>query len=89
LQTKPQEVPLQVAVALNGVLHGVHEVPQLLTAVLLTQLSPQRWWPSAHESPQLLPSQVATAFGTVGHAVHDAPHVATSVLLTQAPPQRW
>jgi len=36
LQTKPQAVPLQVAVAFAGAVQGVQEEPQLAVLLLLT-----------------------------------------------------
>jgi hypothetical protein len=38
LQVKPQRVPSHVDVAFVGGWHAVHEVPQLLTELLLSQL---------------------------------------------------
>ncbi len=44
LHEKPQDVPLQVSLALaGGDAHAVHDVPQVLVEVLLTQVPLQSW----------------------------------------------
>ena len=42
-QVKLHEVPLQVAVALDGAVHGVQEFPQACTLVVETQLPEHKW----------------------------------------------
>ena len=60
LQANPQDVPLQVAVALaGGAGHGVHDVPQLLTEVLETHCPEQMWRdPSQLAARHCVPEQL-------------------------------
>jgi hypothetical protein len=39
-QLPPHDVPSQVAVPPVGTAHGVHDVPQVATSVLLAQVDP-------------------------------------------------
>jgi hypothetical protein len=48
LHVKSQVVPLQVAVALAGGLHGVHEDPQVAVLELSTHCPVQTWNPPLH-----------------------------------------
>ena len=43
----PQLVPLHVAVPFKGAGHGVHEAPQVCTAVFEAQAAPHWWKPEA------------------------------------------
>jgi hypothetical protein len=52
-QLAPHEVPSHVAVPPTGGGHALHDVPQVLGSLLLTQLPPQTWYPLAHCSPHL------------------------------------
>ena len=85
----PQLVPSQVAYPFAGVVHAVHEVPQVDGEVLLAQAPPQSWYPELQPMPQPIPSQVAYPFAGVAHGVHEIPQVAIALLLTQAPLQLW
>jgi hypothetical protein len=71
VQVKPHEVPLQVAVAMAGGTHGVHEVPQALTLVFDEHVPLQLWKPVLQVKPHDVPSHVAAAFDGGEQAVHD------------------
>ena len=88
LQVNPQLVPLHVADALDGGMHGEHELPQLLTPVLATHAPPHTWKPAIHEKPHVVPSQVAVEFAGGAHAEQEAPHEEMELLLTHALPHR-
>jgi hypothetical protein len=81
-------VPSHVDVALAGGTHGAHEAPQVATAVLLTQLPPQRWKPVLHEKPHAVPSQIDAPFAGAVQGEQELPQVRTSVSSTHAPEQR-
>jgi len=57
-QPKPQLVPSQVGVLPTGPMHGVHELPQLVTALLLTHVPLHRCEP-AGQSQLAFHSQLA------------------------------
>jgi len=66
----PHAVPSQVAVPFAGAVHAVHDVvPQLLTALLATQVVPHRWKLLLQAKPQLVPLHVAVALAGAVHAV--------------------
>src|SRR6185369_8792482 len=90
-QVKPHDVPSQVGIPSCGAGQAVHDVgPQLVTALLLTQLPLQRWKPLLQVLPQLVPSQVVVAFGGGGsHGVQSCPQVSVLLLSAQVSPQRW
>jgi hypothetical protein len=48
LQEKPQLVPLQVAVAFAGAVHGVHEEPQFAVLLFETHCPEHEWYPELH-----------------------------------------
>lgn len=86
---KPQLVPLQVAFAFAGGLHGLHDEPQLFTSVLDTHALPQRWKPALQRKSHCSLLQIGIAFAGAWHGVQDEPHELTSVFWLHAPPQRW
>ena len=90
VQVKPHDEPLQVAVALAGGTHGVHDVPQLLVLVFDEQVPLQLWKPVLQVNPHALPSQVALALLGGVHAAHDvAPQLLVLLFDAQAPLQLW
>ena len=86
----PHWVPLQVAVALVGGVHAVHEVvPQLAMLVFDEQVPLQLWEPLLQLKPHWAPSQVAVEFAGGVHAVQDVvPQLLMLVLETHAVAQR-
>jgi hypothetical protein len=90
LHVKSQLVPLQVAVALAGGLHGVHREPHVATLVFDTHCPEHACIPAMQVKPQLVPLQVAVALAGGAHGVQlVAPHEVTSVFATHDAPQRW
>jgi hypothetical protein len=75
LQTKSQALPLQVAVAFEGVVHAA-------------QTPLQSRCPGSHWSPQVVP-QVAVPLGTVGQTSHEALQLSGLVFDTHAWPHTW
>lgn len=65
-QLKPQLVPLQVAAAPAGAVHGVQDVPQVAGDVLLTHAPLQTCWPFGQ--PHLPALQVWPAGQLIPHA---------------------
>jgi hypothetical protein len=59
LHENPHVTPSHVGTALAGTGQGVHDVPQLLTLLLLSHALPHAWWPLLQVKPQLVPSHVA------------------------------
>ena len=71
LHVIPHVVPLQVAVPFAGTGQGVHDVPQLATLLLATQLPEQTWYPDAHAAATHdVPEQANVVAFAVGHAAH-------------------
>lgn len=89
-QVNPHWVPLQVAVALGGAGHAVHEVvPQLAVLVFDEQVPLQLWKPLLQVKPHWAPSQVAVELAGGVHAVQDVvPQLLMLVLETHAVPHR-
>jgi hypothetical protein len=54
-QVKPQTPFSQVALALAGTVHGVHEVPHEFTSVSGAQVPLHRWRPAGHMPAQGMP----------------------------------
>lgn len=79
LQVNPQALLEQVAVALLGTVHAVHEEPHVLTLVSSAQVAlapvPHWWYPVMHVNPHagVEPEHVAVAFVGAVHGVHDVP----------------
>lgn len=89
LQVYPQVVPLHVAVALAGVVHGVQDAPHESTEVFATHAPAHAWKPVLQLNPQLVPLHVADALDGGMHGVHELPQLLTPVLATHALPHTW
>ncbi len=88
LHVNPHDVPLHVALPLDGTGQAVHDVvPQLAVLVFDTQAPLQLWKPELHVKPHDVPLHVALLLAGTGHAVHDEPQLAVLLLLAQALPQ--
>lgn len=85
--------PVQVAVAPEGAVHGVHDVPHVCGLVSSAQPAPHAWNPPLHDQaqakvePEGAHDAVALAGGVQG--VQEEPQVATLVSSAQADPQAW
>jgi hypothetical protein len=77
-QLKSHEAPLQEALPLLGVLHGVHEVPQLATSLSKTQLPLQLWVPEGQLPPQAFPAAMQVPLHNIVPPGHSAPHFVPS-----------
>lgn len=88
-QVKVQVVPSQPGVACAGLGHGVHAVPQAVTARSDTQVPRHEWKPVLQVEPQSIPSQVAVALEGTGHGVQELPQLSGSRFSTQLPEQAW
>ncbi len=80
-------MPLQVAAAFAGTVHGAHElVPQLLTLELLEQVPEQLWYPALQAIPHAPAVHVAAPFAGAEHAVVQLPQcVVSTVMFTSHP----
>lgn len=74
LHAKPHDVPLQVATALAGSGHGVHDVPHALTLPLDTHLPPQLCIPAEQEPPQAEVEAIQVPLHTLKPALQAKPH---------------
>ena len=90
LHVIPHVVPLQVAVPFAGTGQGVHDVPQLATLLLATQLPEQTWYPDAQVvATHDVPEQANAVAFVVGQTAQTVPQASVPELLaTHVPPQR-
>ena len=86
----PQVVPLQVAAPFGDVAQAVHEVPQVATLVLETQLPEQTWYPDAQAvATHDVPEQANVVAFVVGQTAQALPQASMPELsATHVPPQR-
>ncbi|MES1172177.1 MAG: hypothetical protein ABUL77_02980 [Bacteroidota bacterium] len=82
LQVNPQVVPLQVAVALAGTWHGVHELPQLFGLLLDTHMLLQAWFPAVHVTGQGVPSATQSAPQKRKPTLHAGTHAPAALHVT-------
>ena len=86
----PHDVPSQVAEPFAGTEHGVHDDPQVASALFDPHAPLHRWEPAVQRYPQVFPSQVAVPpVGADGQATQDAPQLAVLSLAMHTPPQSW
>jgi hypothetical protein len=90
LQVIPHVVPLHVAVPFAGTGQGVHDVPQVATLLLGTQLPAQRWFPDEHAvATHDVPEQANAVAPSVGQVAQTSAQPSIPELLaTHVPPQR-
>jgi hypothetical protein len=82
----PHDVPSQVATALAGTVHGVHEVPHAATLVFVTQLPAHAWKPALHAPIAQVPElQIGVPLATL-HAFPHAPQCNTDTLMFVSQP---
>jgi hypothetical protein len=90
LHVNAQVVPLQVVVPFGEVGQAVHEVPQVATLLLETQLPAQTWYPDAHAvATHDVPEQAKAVALAVGQTAQTVPQASKpGPLATHVPPQR-